>query len=567
MKGKKSYSAYVVWKGRRTGVFERWEEVHDSTDGFQGSCFKGYSALQGAEQAWRARGKPGGAVTRGRARMEDAELVGGTMVVDCQRDERDGSVVGVAQGEGEMNEESAETEAQSGVVEGNEKGGEKRKESLVTNDGKEIEEESGDEMEEGFEEALEELDKCSPEIDACWVLCSHCNVSWGMVDEGEESKVRETRKKIEEENWMCGFCAEKGFKVMEERIRGEMEDLRNMIMRFRDGMEDRVREEVQDLHRAIDDMQKAHREEVEILERRLASLEYESRMGESTTEKRGSSCERGGDREGGVGGKKARVVEGDEEGDWSVAGSKRARKEKGRGEKEGRNGDLRGRKRGSDLAGGKKSSVPVENLGVRNNNGVRDGFKSYCPGGDRKAREKSVVRGGEPRNTPAKVVGAAERAVVGSPSDRLSPVGRGRISERKEDKPEWRVVAKGLVGTEGEEEIVELIEAAAGCSVRFHHWWSGGNKKVLVIQLKNGEDRGKILRGKAGLRLSKRWNSVFFGEDRPWRERQRFREALEMAWKKAGPGGSIRVIGGVPHPVEKGAPIPVVLGRIGRQGE
>ncbi len=54
---------YVVWKGRRTGVFSRWEEVRPLVEGFSGAQFKAFPTREDAERAWRA----GYAAVMGRA--------------------------------------------------------------------------------------------------------------------------------------------------------------------------------------------------------------------------------------------------------------------------------------------------------------------------------------------------------------------------------------------------------------------------------------------------------------------------------------------------------------------
>lgn len=54
---------YVVWKGRRTGVFRTWAECEAATKGYRGAQFKAFESRAEAERALRAgyeahRGKP-----------------------------------------------------------------------------------------------------------------------------------------------------------------------------------------------------------------------------------------------------------------------------------------------------------------------------------------------------------------------------------------------------------------------------------------------------------------------------------------------------------------------------
>jgi ribonuclease HI len=48
MAGKKYY---VVWSGRKTGIFETWAECEQQTKGYQGARFKSFSTLEEATQA------------------------------------------------------------------------------------------------------------------------------------------------------------------------------------------------------------------------------------------------------------------------------------------------------------------------------------------------------------------------------------------------------------------------------------------------------------------------------------------------------------------------------------
>jgi ATP-dependent DNA helicase PIF1 len=46
--------AYVVTKGRQTGIFSTWDEVEPLVKKFKGAKYQGYSSRDDAEQAWRA---------------------------------------------------------------------------------------------------------------------------------------------------------------------------------------------------------------------------------------------------------------------------------------------------------------------------------------------------------------------------------------------------------------------------------------------------------------------------------------------------------------------------------
>jgi len=58
---KKKY--YVVWKGRRTGIFNSWGECEEQVKGFVGAEYKAFGTLEEAETAYRSsyeayKGKP-----------------------------------------------------------------------------------------------------------------------------------------------------------------------------------------------------------------------------------------------------------------------------------------------------------------------------------------------------------------------------------------------------------------------------------------------------------------------------------------------------------------------------
>ncbi|HCQ12448.1 ribonuclease H family protein [Flavobacterium sp.] len=43
---------YVVWKGRKTGVFSTWDECKEQTNGFDGAVFKSFETKEAAEKAY-----------------------------------------------------------------------------------------------------------------------------------------------------------------------------------------------------------------------------------------------------------------------------------------------------------------------------------------------------------------------------------------------------------------------------------------------------------------------------------------------------------------------------------
>ena len=44
---------YVVWKGRKTGIFSTWEACSEQVNGFRGAHYKSFSSRLAAEQAFR----------------------------------------------------------------------------------------------------------------------------------------------------------------------------------------------------------------------------------------------------------------------------------------------------------------------------------------------------------------------------------------------------------------------------------------------------------------------------------------------------------------------------------
>lgn len=52
--GKKKQKYYVVWKGRKTGVFETWEECAQQIHGFTDAIYKSFKTRQLAEEAFKS---------------------------------------------------------------------------------------------------------------------------------------------------------------------------------------------------------------------------------------------------------------------------------------------------------------------------------------------------------------------------------------------------------------------------------------------------------------------------------------------------------------------------------
>ena len=44
---------YVVWKGRRTGIFTDWADAREAVEGFEGARYKGFTSSEEASRAWR----------------------------------------------------------------------------------------------------------------------------------------------------------------------------------------------------------------------------------------------------------------------------------------------------------------------------------------------------------------------------------------------------------------------------------------------------------------------------------------------------------------------------------
>ncbi len=54
MGARKAKKWYVVWRGRKQGLFPTWEEVRPLVQGFPGARYKAFPTREEAERAWRA---------------------------------------------------------------------------------------------------------------------------------------------------------------------------------------------------------------------------------------------------------------------------------------------------------------------------------------------------------------------------------------------------------------------------------------------------------------------------------------------------------------------------------
>ena len=52
-RGKGRSAFFVVWVGRRPGLYTTWEECEAAVAGVEGAKFKGFDLLENAKRAWR----------------------------------------------------------------------------------------------------------------------------------------------------------------------------------------------------------------------------------------------------------------------------------------------------------------------------------------------------------------------------------------------------------------------------------------------------------------------------------------------------------------------------------
>ena len=48
---------YVVWEGKKTGIFATWDECKESIHGFQGAVYKSFESLTAAAAAFKNQSK------------------------------------------------------------------------------------------------------------------------------------------------------------------------------------------------------------------------------------------------------------------------------------------------------------------------------------------------------------------------------------------------------------------------------------------------------------------------------------------------------------------------------
>jgi len=69
MAGKKYY---VVWNGRKPGIYRTWAECEKQTKGFKGAAFKSYQSLEEAEKAFNQGGSFGQKAAKGSSSKKQA---------------------------------------------------------------------------------------------------------------------------------------------------------------------------------------------------------------------------------------------------------------------------------------------------------------------------------------------------------------------------------------------------------------------------------------------------------------------------------------------------------------
>ncbi len=76
---------YVVWKGRKTGIFSSWDEARRQVEGYPNARYKGFARREDAERAWRegyivSKGKPS---SQGRWRTANHKPILPSLAVDA----------------------------------------------------------------------------------------------------------------------------------------------------------------------------------------------------------------------------------------------------------------------------------------------------------------------------------------------------------------------------------------------------------------------------------------------------------------------------------------------------
>jgi len=76
---------YVVWKGRKIGIFTSWEEARKQVEGFPQARYKGFARREEAERAWKAgyASVAGKASSAGRWRTASRQPILPSLAVDA----------------------------------------------------------------------------------------------------------------------------------------------------------------------------------------------------------------------------------------------------------------------------------------------------------------------------------------------------------------------------------------------------------------------------------------------------------------------------------------------------
>lgn len=67
------YAAYVVFRGRKPGVYKKWKETKSQVNGFSGNYYHGFSTLAGAKRAYRRFLEGGKIVTKKKRKPKEAK--------------------------------------------------------------------------------------------------------------------------------------------------------------------------------------------------------------------------------------------------------------------------------------------------------------------------------------------------------------------------------------------------------------------------------------------------------------------------------------------------------------
>lgn len=75
---KKKY--YVVWSGKKTGIFETWNECKEQVNGFKGARYKSFASKEEAEMAFKSGGSPTSTENRS---LKDFQFIKESISVDA----------------------------------------------------------------------------------------------------------------------------------------------------------------------------------------------------------------------------------------------------------------------------------------------------------------------------------------------------------------------------------------------------------------------------------------------------------------------------------------------------